>query len=58
MHFNAIRQIEIVFGWGQSDGRQRLVKKHQCFWDVIWFAAQQRLSHSYTNIHKDLLHTW
>jgi hypothetical protein len=51
-------QIEMIFGSGGSDGFLGLVKKPQCFWDFVGFAAQQCLSHTFTGIHGDLLHNW
>jgi len=51
-------QIEIIFGPGRSDGCQRLIKKPQRLWNFIGFAATQCLAHTFTGIHRDLLHIW
>ena len=57
-HGHIVVQIEIIFGSCWGAGRQRRIKKPQCFWDFVGFTAQQRLSHTFTSIHKDFLHTW
>jgi hypothetical protein len=51
-------KIEIIFGLDRSDGFKRLVKKTQCFWEFVGFAAEQCLSHAFPGIHGDLLRIW